>query len=504
MQVVVEEKHTPVVLAKPSALESIQNANALTTAKSVDLKPSEPENTPKAKALTTAKSVDLKPSAPENTPKAKALTTAKSVDLKPSAPENTPKAKVLATATGVDLKPSAPENTPKAKALTTPKGVDLSRRSSIYVKSSTKPKGLPVEGTMPPTIIAVASKTPSRQDRFQAGPDHVARLSAELQSMKKELTAFKKLFHTHFSKPPHSTDRKNTVIATESVPKTPISWYCTYNSGENNKAPCVETSPDAAVAVPKLDVLVVDKMPAVTQLSDPSAIPGFVALHRSTVGIQDQGKNTENILYAGLLHFTIPHEAQAGIAVSIQNNVSPTQLCKDHPAFAQAKIAATTLCKALETKHLSPTCWCTGADGFGLVWQDTTCFLRFKKHKVVDWSRCVDVFLQTYLDAATLQAITGKFEHWNGVLDTRYASSYTYHIPTSPSVPFDAPAQLPVITQTMIVSTKLSNFWRFLLHENPSTLKDAVRLPRAAVPNDSVDPVASPKTVLPAADGTPP
>jgi len=435
MQVVVEEKHTPVVLAKPGAHENTQQA--------------------------TAQRVQLKPNALEKTPKANALATVRSVQPKPNAPEKPQQANALATATGADA----------------------SRQGSFHVKSSTRLKSNPVEG-----------------------PDQVARLSVELKNTRKELNALKKLFHTHFAKIPHGTDKKNTVVTAESAPKPPISWFCTYNSGENNQAPCAEKPLDATVVVPKLDVLVLDKMRTVTQLCDTSAIPGFVALHRSTMGIQDQGKNTENILYAGLLHFTIPHEARAGIALSIKNNVSPTQLSKDHPEFAKAKIAATTLCRALETRNLSPTCWCTGEDGFGVVWQDTTCFLRFKKHKVVEWSRCVDVFLQTYLDAATLQAIAGKFEHWNGVLDTRYASSYTYHIPTSPSplpppTTPDAPAQLPVITQAMIVSTKLSSFWRFLLHENPSTLKDAVRLPLAAVPHDGVDSVASPTTV-PAAVAT--
>ena len=392
------------------------------------------------------------------------------------------------------VKPSTHENTKKTKALANAKSLTMGRQGSISLKNNIKNQNTNADTVATLTTPGVTTKTPFRRDYLQGAPDQITRISTELKGLRKEFNALNKLFHAHVSKSSQSMDKKSGSVNKECAPIPPVSWYCTYSSGQNNEAPFFRKSLDGTAGLPttdecKLHVLNVEQMLQKTQLCDKSVIPGFVALHRSDLSIQDQlARNTENILYAGLLHFTIPNEARAGIALAIKDKVSPTQLCNEHPEFLKARNTAKLLCNTLEARNLSPTCWCTGEDGFCVVWQDASCFLRFKKHKVVEWSRCVDFFMQTYLDESTFQAIDGKFEHWNGVFDTQYASSYTYHCPVSPSVtPTPAnsdtsAAQMPIITQTKLVSTKLASFWHFLLCEKPPIMKTVTRLPLAAAP----------------------
>jgi hypothetical protein len=214
--------------------------------------------------------------------------------------------------------------------------------------------------------------------------------------------------------------------------------------------------------------------------------------------MQQQGKNTENVLYAGLLHFTVPWLAQAKIGESIANGMCPTQLLDTHPEFASAKNAAFLLCDHLHAKKLDPVCWCTGGDGFCVVWYDPVCFLRHKKHKVQVRARCVDVFLQTYLDAACYAGIEDKFDLFSSVLNIQHAALCSYRRPASPlqATPLQpTPAQEhgPNLTQEMILRTKLATFWHSLLTKMPATRDSIAGLPMAIMPKATEEAPAVPE-----------
>jgi len=199
------------------------------------------------------------------------------------------------------------------------------------------------------------------------------------------------------------------------------------------------------------------------------------------------GKNTENVLYVGLLHLTVPWLAQANINESIMHGMCPTQLLDTHPKFASAKNAAFLLCDHLQAEKLVPVCWCTGANGFCVVWHDPACLLRHKKHKVQVRARCVDVFLQTYLDAATYAGIQDKFDLFSSVLDIQYAAFCSYRrlaspVETTPLQPTPAKEHPPYLTQEMILRTKLATFWHSLLTKILATRNSIAGLRMTVMP----------------------
>jgi len=352
------------------------------------------------------------------------------------------------------------------------------KKYTNFMNANANPKNVQY-GTVFPHVGQ--TNTPKPQIRRENHPGHAdayTRMCAEMKTLKKEFADLKKSIHA------------NPTIITRNPSTKPISWYCTYNYDKDPATSRVNESLNNTV--PYYSVLPIDKMRQLTQLGDTNTIPGFVTLHRSDLSIEEQGKNTENILYAGLLHFTIPCEAQESIQHSITDGILPTELCEKHVEFDKAKNAAFVLCRELEDKQLNPTCWCTGANGFCVIWHDPVCFLRFKKHKVVQWSRCVDIFMETYLSQDTLDVIRGKFDLWNGVLNTQHAVLCTYHCRTSPTETkihnnIDMQTNMPHITKQMILATRIITFWNFLLTNIPVIRKMVVRLPLAPIPKDPMD-----------------
>ena len=375
----------------------------------------------------------------------------------------------------------------KASASSMPKTILVNQRVGGASKGSSKSSAATSERKSTASVPANAQKTQFRRDANVAPADQYARVCAEMSKLKKEVMELKKSIYVDAQAATPVLRNKKVGVLKDSKTLVPSTLYCTYvydDDDAQKNAECVAGQHN----MPNAKMLPIDALLVHTQLYNTHTMPGFVSLHKSNMQIEEQGKNTENVIYAGLLHFPVPWLAQAKIGESITNGMSPTKLLDTHPEFASAKNAAFLLCDYLQATNpkFDPVCWCTGADGFCVVWYDTACFLRHKKHKVQIRTRCVDVFLQSYLDAATYAGIADKFDLFSCILNIQHAALCSYRCLASPveATPLQlvaAPEHPPNLTQEMILRTKLATFWHFLLTKIPMR-NSIVGLPMAVMP----------------------
>ena len=353
-------------------------------------------------------------------------------------------------------------------------------------KKNNKSHAPPLERKGALAVPANAQKTQFRRDANAAPGDQYARVCMEMSKLKKDLMDLRKSIYVDAQSTTPVLRKKKVGVLEEKKAPAPSAWYCSYVYDDD------DASGVAPRSVPNAKILAIDDLLVMTQLCNTHTVPGFVSLHRSKLDIQEHGKNTENVLYAGLLHFTVSWLAQGKINESIAHGMCPTQLLDTYPELASAKNAAFLLCDHLQAKKLDPVCWCTGGDGFCVVWYDPACLLRHKKHKVQVRARCVDVFLQTYLDAATYAGIQDKFDLFSSVLDIRHAALCSYRHLASPT-PTPAKEHPPNLTQEMILRSKLATFWHSLLTKIPAARNSIAGLPMAVMPKAAEEAPAVPQ-----------
>jgi len=324
----------------------------------------------------------------------------------------------------------------------------------------------------PAPSVGVAHSTfvQSRHPKTISAAEQYAHVCSELDKMRKEI------YHMRMaSQNATLMDKKTTspLSAPAKVAKplpAPLPWFCTYNMGKVPGAADNDTNEQHKM-LPASDLLDLIK-------KDPQhAVAGLVALHRCPLQMHEQGKNTETVLYAGLLRFGTELGAQQQIAASMQTSMSMDELCEKHCELKNARQAAFVLCRAVVAKGFSPLCWCTGADGFCVAWQDIACFMRYKKHKVELAGRCVDIMMKAYLDPEDFAAIDQKFVLHKGVLNPEHAALCHDEcwIATPPN-----PVPSTLMTRE-ILCAKLALLWNFFLTSLPPTRKSIQRLPLAPV-----------------------
>ena len=395
------------------------------------------------------------------------------------------------------------DETAVASAKNTPKAILVHPRVSAASNSNNQTHTTMSARKSTPSVAANAQKTQFRRDAKVAPADQYKQVCADMNKLRQELKDLKRSIHGDAQGATRVVHVKKAGVLKDNKTPVPSSWYCSYVYDDDTQK---KTEPATGLhSLPNAKILSVDDLLIITQLCNTHTMPGFVSLHRSSLDMDGQGKNTENVLYAGLLHFPVPWLAQTKIAASIALGMSPTQLLDTHPEFASAKKTAFLLCDVLQAKTLDPVCWCTGADGFCVAWFDPACFLRHKKHKVQVRTRSVDIFLQTYLDAPTYAAIVDKFDLFSGILNIQHAALCSYRCLTSPSeaTPLQSvePQELPPnLTQEMILRTKLAAFWNSLLTKIPATRDSIAGLPMAIMPKATVDEAVVPKAVSQAGD----
>jgi len=390
------------------------------------------------------------------------------------------------------------DETTKTSAKTTPKTIAVHPRvaSASNVSNQSNAPTSARKSTL--SVPANAQKTLFRRDAKVAPADQYKQVCADMNKLKQELKDLKRSIYVDAqAATPVLRIKKAGVLKDKKTP-VPSSWYCTYVYDDDDDTQKKTGSATGLQSLPNAKIMSVDDLLITTQLCNTHTMPGFVSLHRSNLDMDGQGKNTENVLYAGLLHFPVPWLAQTKIGASIALGMSPTQLLDTHPEFASAKKAAFLLCDVLQAKTLDPVCWCTGADGFCVAWYDPACFLRHKKHKVQVRTRSVDIFLQTYLDAATYAGIVDKFDLFSGILNIQHAALCIYRRLASPSEatplqPVTAQEHPPNLTQEMILRTKLAAFWHSLLTKIPATRDSIAGLPMAIMPKATEEEAVVPK-----------
>jgi len=320
-------------------------------------------------------------------------------------------------------------------------------------------------GTTHPTFVQ------NRHPKTTSAAEQYAHVCSELDKLRKEIYQMRLGTQNATAMDKKTTSSLSALAKVVKPVPEPMPWFCTYDMGKVPGAVEHDTNGQHKM-LPASDLLILVK-------KDPlHAMAGLVALHRCSLQMHEQGKNTETVLYAGLLHFGTELGAQQQIADSMKTSMSMDELCEKHCELKNAREAAFVLCRAVVTKGFAPLCWCTGADGFCVAWQDVACFMRYKKQKVEVLGRCVDIMMKAYLEPSVFAAIDQKFVFHRGVLNCEHAALCQDQCWTAaPLKPMP-----PTLMTKENLYQKLVLFWIFLLTSLPPTRKSIQRLPLVPVP----------------------